>query len=68
VKFHCLFYSDFALGEVKTDIMRVSGLVVINGSIDENGMLAKPQGHVYDSEVPQLVLMPFISQTATSVP
>lgn len=41
--------------------------MMINGSIDEHGMLVKPKGQTYDCEVPQLVLMPYFSQTPTTV-
>lgn len=39
--------------------------MVINGAIDENGMLVKPQGHNYDSEIPQLVLIPYFSDACS---
>lgn len=67
VKFHCIFYSDFALGEVSTPLLRVSGLHIINGQIDENGMLINPQPAVFDSEIPQLVLLPFIELSSSTV-
>jgi hypothetical protein len=67
VNFHSVMYSDFDFGENSLLVLRVHGLVIVNGSLNPNGLLEKPFQTNFDNDMPQLVLLPYTSSNHEKV-
>lgn len=63
MSFHCVLYSDFDNQELNLPVLRIHGLQVINGRIDDNGMLMPHTGNEFDTDVPMLVFLPYFSHS-----
>ena len=59
VNFHAIFYSDFDFSDLNYSVLRINMLKLINGMLDENGMLVDSDKPSEIFELPQLVLFPY---------